>query len=296
MPNEENMAEPEVQGQEASQEVAAPPEPKDLSEAFKVLRANEQAAAAPSVEPGQPDPEPIQEEQPQESYQDIQYDGGADAGGSAAELQSSDYGAYAQGLITESLSQARQLVTQEFRNNKVEKWNTGKLYQKDENTGEVSFFNPESPSQPFKTRAEAQAWCESINADIDSEYRRMVNEKQRELMDGLAPALRLLEFAPKFDQMSQLEQDIFDDIVEGYEVYNAAGDVIGYNIDLNAAAARAKNFASKYGAQQQQAVPQQKSSGPAVDMKSSSSSAQGKEDLKEPTNLEEAMRMLKKKG
>lgn len=299
MPNEENMAEIGNENQDVTPQEAPQQEPQDLSEAFKILRGNDQAATTSSVEPAeQPNPEPIQEEQQyQEQYPDLQHNGGAKSGGFTDGMQSIDYNAYAREMIDDVGTEASRAVLKEFHDQGIQKFNTQMLYQRDDETGEVTFVNPESPSNPFKSRTEAQAWCDSINADIDAEFKRMVSQKKQEIVEGIAPSLRLLQFAPTFERMSPLEQEIFDDIIEGYEVYNDRNEIIGYSIDLNSAAKRALTFAAKYGGNiQPQQEQQRRNSGPAVDMKSSSSSAQGKEDMKEPATLEEAMRMLKKKG
>lgn len=301
MSDDNYTPQPEEQVQETPEQAAPQQAPQDLSEAFKALRANEQAATASSVEPEQPSPEPEQQQeagQPEqyEYPEDVQYDGGSSAGGPSAVMQDFDYNAYGAGILKEINTYAQQQVTQLFKDNGIQKFDTQMLYQKDENTGEASFINPDNPNLPFKTRQEAQQWCDTMNADIDREFKKQVIAQRNELAQQAGPAIRLLQFAPKFDKMSPLEQEYFDDIISGSEVYNNAGEVIGYNVDLDAAAARAKQFASKYGAAAQQQASKAMPTGPAVDMRSSSTAAQGKEDVKEPTNLEEAMKLLKGTG
>lgn len=295
MPNENAAPEPMEQPAQKNSQVqdTAPQaqDPQDLSDAFKFLRGNEQGGAE---EPVAPEHQEGTIEEP--ASDNVQPETGSVAGGFANGSEAVDYSSYARGLLDETAMQASKLVAQEFASQDIKKFSTQMLYQRDENTGEVTFVNPESPSTPFKSRTEAQAWCDSINADIEAEFNKAVQQKQHEIIEEIAPTLRLLQFAPVFDSMSELEQEIFDDIIEGYEVYNDSGEVIGYNCDLNSAAKQAQRFAKKYGGNSSlgQVVNQENiSSGPAVDMKSSSTSAQGKADLKDPKDLGEAMALLK---
>ena len=295
MPNDENIQETEEQTQEQAPATAPIEEPQDLSDAFKLLRDTEPTTADASVEPEQPSPEPKQEEQQYSYSEDVQSYGGTDTGGSPAYMQEIDYSAYGAGILKEVNDYAKRQVEQLFRDNGIRKFDTQMLYQKDENTGVASFINPDNPDMPFATRQEAQAWCDTMNADIDREFKKQIISQRNELVQQVGPSIRLLQFAPKFEKMSPLEQEYFDDIISGSEVYNNNGEVIGYNVDLDAAAARAKQFANKYGAAAQQQQQAKMPTGPATDMKSSSTAAQGKEDIKEPTTLEEAMKLINRK-
>lgn len=306
MPNEQQQQpNPQVDNQDSGFT-----EPQDLSQAFETLREAEQKPAETSVEqPVEPSAEPVQsggqpqQEQPYYDYQEgttpaLYNDAGTESYGYPDSSQSFDYGSFAKGMVEEITRAAAEQATDYFKEQGIEKFNVNMLYQRDENTGEVTFQNPDSPNRPFASRQEAQAWCDAINNDIDNEWRRTAVEKRDEILQQALPAMRLLEFAPKFNAMSKAEQDVFDMLIEPYAVQNEFGQTIGYNCDLDSFAGQASKIANKYGAkiqemqQQYQQQPAQPT-GPAVDMRSSSSQGQPTHEITEPKDLSEAMKMLK---
>lgn len=305
MPNEQQQEQP-IQQVDNQDEVFV--EPQDLSQAFETLREIKQMPAETPVEPAA-EPEPAAGQQPEPEQQQQQYipqqqepapvyDGaGAEPDGYADSSQSVDYSAFARGMVEEITKAAAQQATDYFKEQGIEKFNVNMLYQRDEHTGEVTFQNPDNPNRPFNSRQEAQAWCDAINNDIDNEWRRTATEKRNEILGQAMPAMRLLQFAPTFNAMSPAEQDVFDTLIEPYAVQNDYGQTIGYNCDLDAFATQARKIAGKYGAQmqqmQQQQQPPAQPTGPAVDMKSSSSNAQPTQEITDPKDLSEAMKMLK---
>lgn len=184
-----------------------------------------------------------------------------------------------------------------FRDNNVTKASINDLYNKDEN-GRVSFENPDDPDRPFQSRAEAQQWVDAFNAQVDSEWRRVVQDQQRAYMKDIQPMLRLIDFAPEFEQMSKQEQEVFDSIVDGYAIKDNSGMTIGYSCDLRNAKNVAMNICKNMGisdtgndagnsAQKQQL----QGGGPAVDAPTSGT-GNPQNDVNEPKDLAEAMKML----
>ena len=305
---------PNEQEQQSTQQVdnqnEAFVEPQDLSQAFETLREVKQMPAetpmesniggAPeqAAEPaGQSEPEPQQYQQTYDQAP-VYDESGAGLDGPADIEQSVDYSAFARGMVEEITKAAAQQATDYFKEQGIEKFNVNMLYQRDEQTGEVIFQNPDNPNRPFNSRQEAQAWCDAINTDIDNEWRRTATEKRNEILGQAMPAMRLLQFAPTFNAMSKDEQDVFDTLIEPYAVTNDYGQTIGYNCDLNAFAGQARKIAAKYGNQQaQQQAAQQPAppTGPAVDMRASGSQAQPSGEITDPKDIAEAMKMLKKK-
>ena len=281
-------------------------EPVDLAQAFKMLNKNDGEAATEPVEqtessepngsgdvpggsesagaPGFAAPE----QQPTASG----YDGAPTAGGSSDGIQAIDFDSRRQDILRGIQQQALSDVRREFKNNGIEYCTIESLYQRDENSGRVTFKNPDDPRNPFNSRAEAQAWVEAFNKQIDTRFRQEVNKKQQELVGDSAPMLRLISFAPKYQAMSQAEKEIMDDLIEGYGVRNRQGQIIGYNVDLDAVAAQAKRIAKRMKpaeAPAQQAQSQPAASGPAMDMPTGSGTSN---DMKEPKTIGEALKMF----
>ena len=199
--------------------------------------------------------------------------------------------------------QALQDTQAKFRELNIQKINVTDLYSRDERTGSVTFRNPDDERSPFRSRMEAQQWCDSFNAQIDNEFRKMATQQRNELIKEYQPTMRLLQFAPKFNEMDEDVKEIFNQIIEPYQI-KKGNNIMGYSCNLDTAAKQAERMVStmktRYKAAQpaqQAAAPQQQvanvGSGPAVDMNTGKNNSGA---TQEPKSLEEAMRMLRKKG
>ena len=173
------------------------------------------------------------------------------------------------------------------------------IYRRDED-GTVHFDNPDDPHREFNSRAEAQAWIESMNKEINRAFNEETRKRTQELYQQAAPAIMLLEFAPTYDAMDENIKAVFNDLVEPYSVTNASGEIIGFSCNLNQMAVQARNIAARfnYSGEQQQGKQEEKAAQkaskdqePALDIKTGSGVATTEE---EPKNIEEAMAMLNK--
>ena len=315
MPNaNENMA-PMAQGDPAT-------EPIDLASAFKMLnQANREAAenvvgAGEGIQYSQGGTESggssdtenigVQEDQGEASVTDVSEPGESkNDGGSSDGIEAIDFNAYKQQMLRDIQSNAASQVRKEFNDQNIGYYSVAELTIRDENTGQVRFRNPDvqderDPNYYFKSRAEMQQFVEAWNKGVDFEFRKAVNEKQRELMGQAAPTARLVDFLPKWQAMDDITRGIFDDLLEGHEIRDANGKEIGFNVDLNAVAAQAARIAKRYSnvpqAQEQgaqSATEPQRNTEPALDMKTGHGKS---EDEKEPTNIGEALKMFDKKN
>ena len=266
----------------------ATPEPKDTSES---VESGESEEAADEVLSGVGDV--------LDQYND---ESGADDndGGEPATAPDVDYDSYQTGLSDSIKKQAEANVTKLFRDNEIRYWKISDLYSRDERTGEVMYRDPDSGERTryFDRRGEAEAWIQSKNKEINDTYREMVRSEQEKLNKDYAPIMRMYQFAPTWNQMTADEQFVFNQIVEPYAI-QSNGQVIGYNVDLNAVARQAKSIASSYNTRsilrsgKQTKKEETPAEGPAVDMKARGSSD---EDTAEPKNLAEAFSMINKKG
>ena len=317
MPNaNENMA-PVVQTDAAT-------EPIDLAQAFKMLnQANREAAqnmvedgegvrdsqgGTDSQEPSDTNAVGIQDDQSEVTASDISDTGEhSDDGGSADGIEAIDFNAYKQDMLRNIQRNATSQIRKEFEEQNIGYYSAAELTVRDEQTGQVRFRNPDvqderDPNYYFKSRSEMQQFVDAWNKGVDFEFRKAVNEKQRELMNQEAPRAALIDFIPRFQAMNPATQGIFDALLEGHEVRDANGKTVGFNVNLNAVAAQAEKIAKSIGGNQVAQQPVEQDTGknqvsnysePAMDAKTGNGKAT---DEKEPTNIGEALKMFDKKN
>ena len=155
------------------------------------------------------------------------------------------------------------------------------LYQRDEQTGRVSF------TQDF-----VNAW----NQQINDEMRSYANEVYRQLEQEQADVIRLVEFNDTYQKMPPVVQQTFEALLQPYQTTNAQGQIVFPGADFNRLHQQAINIVQLNAARgqqvQQQAQAQAPSQphAPAVDLKSGSSST--KKDQRPPRTLGEAMQRV----
>jgi len=318
MPNENKPD--ETQGMPAQPDAATTP--IDLASAFKMLnQANRETAsmdmgAGQESEAGEPGgDEGISDEGEQvptdESIQaaDAASEPGDDGddGGSSDGIEAIDFNAYKQEMLRDIQRNAATSVRREFEQQNIGYYSAAELTVRDEQTGQVRFRNPDvqderDPNYYFKSRAEMQQFIQAWNQGVDYEYRKAVNEKQRELLVQETPRAQLIDFIPKFQAMDSATQKVFDALLEGHEVNDASGKPIGFNVNLDAVAAQAARIAKSFsgGSQNTKQANKQSSasetpaaSSPALDMHTGNGEAT---DEKEPKNIGEALAMFDKKN
>lgn len=308
---EDTGEEAESDGAEEEPGVADQNEPADLADAFARIAEMDAAGTADALEaeePGDdsgPDDEGADEggNETGENAEPADDDGYDDGGGSSDGAEEPEYPRDYQGAInqvaTEITRAARQQAAKEFSDNGIRHFTMRDLYRRDD-SGNVTFVNPDDRSRPFSSRMEAQQWIDSMNKEIDSEMRKRSIEISKDIQKAAAPALRLLRFAPTYDAMPDATKRMFDDLIEDYEVKNGKGQVVGYSCDLDRMAAKAERIAAKYSHTSQRAGSSGKvrKSGPlkspALDARSHGSSAAGKRGDGEVKTMEDAFRELRR--
>ena len=291
-------------------------EPIDLAQAFKMVNQANRAAAEDNVDTGNVDPETSAGEEPRgsgdgdigadENQEDTSTEpaaGGDEGIGEPSNfVEPIDFNARKQEVLREIQQDAINLVRKDFADNQITPCTIEELYVRDENTGRVTFKNPDDPSREFDREA-AQKWVDAFNKQIEMRFRQEVNKKQQELVVERAPMLRVIEFAPKFEALDQTTKEILDDLIEPYAVTNRAGEVIGFNVNLDAALAQAQKIAKRFNTQQantQNTADNQKAEGnepekqgsrPAMNMPTGTGKSS---DELEPKNIGEALKMYDK--
>lgn len=286
-------------------------EPEDLADAFARVAKMDAAGTADALEAEEPGDDSGPDDggsgegsdEPGEDAEPADDDGYDDDRGSSNGAEESEYSRDYQGAInqvaTEITRAARQQAAKEFSDNGIRHFTMRDLYRRDD-SGNVTFVNPDDRNRPFSSRMEAQQWIDSMNKEIDSEMRKRSIEISKNIQKAAAPALRLLKFAPTYDAMPDATKRMFDDLIEDYEVKNGKGQVVGYSCDLDKMAAKAERIAAKYSYTSQRAGSSGKvrksgpQKSPALDARSHGSSAAGKRGDGEVKTMEDAFRELRR--
>lgn len=303
------------------QEEEAAPSPTNLAEAFAALRKSDDKGAQENLEePGNlggagqvgdggdvaADAQAAREDLG--GSPDVPDGGGAELGGSVADddtLTSFDPNPARQELIKNIQQEAHAQVQKMFLDAGVRLMDISDLYERDDGSGRVTFRNPDDPGRPFNSRFEAQQWVDSMNKQVNARFRQEVSKRQQEIAQNMRPTFEIIEFAPQWQQMPDIEKDVFDTIIEPYAIKDRSGRTIGYQCNLQAAARQASILCQKFnkvqqpGMQQvqQQVQPQKQqrqvkpAAMPAMDAPSGAGDA-GADD--EPKTLEEAMMKLRR--
>lgn len=272
-------------------------EPEDLASAFAALQRSRQEDPDGDLEgtgdggdPGDDDAPDDYDEEDEALGDDRQDpDGGPGDAYEGVDLQTVEQ------QLTQQVSQlAIRQAAAEFQQEGIRPITMNDLYRRDEKTGRVVYQNPDDPSRPFASRMEAQQWIDSFNSQLRQEIQAKARELNRELQRQVAPTRSLLRFVPRYQGMSQGAQEILDDLIEGSEVRNSRGEVIGYSCDLDAVANRAERMAEKYshGRRAGRSKPQQQRR-PATDMRSHGSASEPRKLDREPKDINEAFQIMR---
>ena len=314
MPNEyenENATQ-NLQNETGDSETQTSNDPVDLAEAFRLINKSNKEAAESSNEErvsydssaGQQGGEQgesgsVDDYSSDESYSSVSStdSGGAGvSGGYSAPGPTVNYSNVRDNFIKSALDEAERSVARMFQENNVRLMTIQDIYQRNED-GTVIFKNPDNPNRPFESRADAQQWINSINTQINASYQDEVRKAKAEMYQNITPSLRVFSFIEKYNKMDPDVASVFDDLIDPYSVRDGSGKIIGFNCDLDAAAAQAESIVTKIRgnnppAQKQQAQKKPQQSTPAMDMKT----GVGSSNDSEPKTLQEAwLKMTKER-
>lgn len=299
---DEDVADEEIGGDDSDGEAGddaepeAGEEPDDLASAFAALQRSRQDDADGDVDDGGDDSDDDEEEDDDEALDD---DGQDPDGRPGDGYAGADYQALQDQLTSEIQHAAMQQAVAEYQRDGIRPITMNDLYQRDQSTGRVTYINPDDSSRPFSSRMEAQQWIDSFNSQLRQEIQTRARAVSRELSQQMAPARRLLAFAPTFDAMDAQTREVFDDLIEGFEVRNQQGNVVGYTCDLNRMAERARRMAEKYGRKgggDGVVTRREEQRKPAEDLRShGSAAARRKDPNREPRDLNEAFEIMRER-
>lgn len=275
--------------------------PEDLAAAFKRVQSMDKEDPKDSMDDRDEDFEGYSDDQNGEDNSEDDDGDADDDRGSSALPGEIDYVAVKRGLIENLNKSAVAKAAKEFRDANIREFQMNDLYERTSD-GRVIYHNPDDPNRPFSSRMEAQSWIDSFNGQVRNELKRRALEIRNEDAGAILPSLRLMDFAPSYDAMDDAVREMFDDLIEGYEVLDSNGNVVGYNCDLDKMASKAERLASRFSrpksskrsakaARSDDAGTRQ----PSVDMRSHGSGGNGKMK-REPQTLEEAMLRLRQQN
>lgn len=275
--------------------------PEDLAAAFKRVQGMDKEDPEDSVDDRGEEPEGNADDQEGEDDSEIDDGNADDDRGSSALPGEIDYVAVKRGLIENLNKSAIAKAAKEFRDAKIREFQMNDLYERTSD-GRVIYHNPDDPNRPFSSRMEAQSWIDSFNGQVRNELKRRALEIRNEDAGSILPSLRLMDFAPSYDAMDDSVREMFDDLIEGYEVLDSNGNVVGYNCDLDKMASKAERLASRFSkakpSKRRTKATKPANEGtrqPSLDMRSHGSGGNGKMK-REPQTLEEAMLRLRQQN
>lgn len=283
---------------EEEEEGEEPDGPEDLAAAFK--RVQNMDKEDPEDPVGDRGEEPEGDPDDQEGEEDPDAEGGDADGdrGPSALSGEVDYVAVKRGLIENLNKSAIAKAVKEFKDAGIREFQMKDVYERTQD-GRVIYHNPDDPNRPFSSRMEAQSWIDSFNGQVKAELKRRAMEIRNEDAGSILPSLKLMDFAPSYDAMDDSVREMFDDLIEGYEVFDPKGRVVGYSCDLDKMAAKAERMASRLSqrkpAKRAAEPSSDKTKRPSVDMRSHGSGGNGKMK-REPQTLEEAMLRLRQQN
>ena len=291
----------ESDDEETEEESDNEADPEDLASAFARLREVDAGDAEADVDGGDgADGEAEEGDDVADAEDDTALDDdGYDTDGGLAELpDTAQYQASQQAIVDQLNRNAVAQARQQFQKDGIREFTMDDIYERQQD-GRVVYRNPDDPNRPFANRMEAQQWIDSFNKQVQSALIKTATEIRDKNAKAAMPALRLLQFAPVYDVMDPAIREVFDDLIEDYEVKNRAGKVVGYSCDLEKMAMKAARLAKKYNNSPRKAKVNGKvrksgpQKSPALDARSHGTAAASKDDS-EPQTMEEAMKRLRK--
>lgn len=165
---------------------------------------------------------------------------------------------------------------------------------KRDSDGVPSFYNPDT-GREFRgdnPRRQAQEWVDDYNKELANAFNKTCEDYSKKLLEEQGLGLAVIDFAPKYSQLDPIRKAMFESIIEDYEVTDKDGDLIGYSCDLDKAlAAVNRQVRTMQNRFKSMASEENKTSGPALDMKSKSKSKSGKAKASHPEfkSIAEAM-------
>ena len=108
---------------------------------------------------------------------------------------------------------------------------------KRDSDGVPRFYNPETGHEftGDNPRKQAQEWVDSYNSELARAFNKTCADYAAKLMEKQAPSMAVIDFAPTYEKLDPMRKAMFESVIEGYEIHDRDGDLVGYSCDLNKA-------------------------------------------------------------
>lgn len=130
---------------------------------------------------------------------------------------------------------AADAVRKDFAKQGIKKLNVNDLVKVDEKNGTKEFINPDTkrPFQSSNPRSEAQAFVNDFNAGLDHDFTMACQQLLPQVEQSYKPIIEFHQFLPRWQQMDEFRQNMFEKLVEGHELRDSQGNIVAYNCNLN---------------------------------------------------------------
>lgn len=157
--------------------------------------------------------------------------------------------------------------------------------------GVPHFYNPDTKREfsGDNPRKQAQEWVDQYNKELSQAFNQACAQYEEHIINESAPQIAVLEFAPTYDKLDPIRKFMFNEAIEDYVIKDSNDNIIGYECDLNKVLAMVNRQVERiqdYGKSQK---PEEKPTGPVLDMKNSSATANKPGERPEFKSLAEAM-------
>lgn len=144
--------------------------------------------------------------------------------------------------------------------------------------GVKHYYNPENKREFTgpNPRRDAQDYCDQYNSELAKSFNKACKNVEDQRLKESEPTIKMLKFEKTYDSMDDVTRELFDDIIEDYEIHDKSGDLVGYSIDLDKAHSAAKRQAARVAKWRTTEPDPKAPTGPETDMKKGSAKGESK--------------------
>lgn len=193
-------------------------------------------------------------------------------------------------------------VRKDFAAKGVKMLQVSDLMQKDEKSGTIEFINPDT-KRPFNSsnpRGDAQAFVNAYNADINADFKQACQNLLPQVEQSYKPVIEFHQFLPKWQQMDEMRQEMFEELVAGHELKDKQGNIVAYSCDLNAVHNQMEKqiqwlLSKQQQMQSAQSIIENPVTQPAVAAKTATQQVTAEDDTPDLSTVEGSLRYYNKK-
>ena len=166
--------------------------------------------------------------------------------------------------------------------------------RRNDKDGVPHFYNIYTGEEIYgeRPREKCQELVDDYNSSLSAAFNEACSQYEAYLRKQEEPQLAVKKFAPKYEKLDPIRRGMLDNAIEDYEIKDKDGKVVGYSCDLDKQLALVDKQIAMIQSYAKQHQPQQQrqSTGPVLDMKTSSGAVPNNDAP--VTSLAEAMERL----